>query len=211
MAYLAFDSHLKRGDFTPSCQMNKESIRKQNIAIRNELDKNQILRMSESITLKLNGIESVRKAERIMSYVSFGKEVYTHSLIRQWLAEKKGVSVPCVYKASKEGRCMYAVSISDFDELTVRSGYGILEPVLCGSKIVAPESIDVVIIPGNAFDVGKNRIGYGAGYYDKFLRETSPKCVKIAICFDFQVLKAVPYDEYDVPVDLIVTEKRIIS
>lgn len=105
---------------------------------------------------------------------------------------------------------MCAMNISNFDELTISSNYGILEPPFVEGNTIEPNRFDVIIVPGSAFDINKNRMGYGAGFYDRFLRRTSIECCKIGICFDFQVSEKIPFDEYDVPLDLLVTEKRII-
>lgn len=145
-----------------------------------------------------------------MCYVSFGNEVYTHQLIKKWMGEGKQVSVPCIVNNIKEQRNMHAIKINSFDELKTNK-YGILEPTLMDCNIVYPEMLDVVIVPGIAFDIYKNRMGFGAGYYDRFLSNVSGECKKIGICFDFQVLDKIPYEEHDVPLDMLVTENRIIK
>lgn len=191
-------------------RISKKCIRKQYIDIRNRLDTNDIIYGSEVIGKSLNQLEYVSKAENIMCYVSFGNEVVTHSLIKNWIYQGKQVCVPCVVNVSKENRYMYAVKITDFKELSVCGNFGILEPPLKKANIVTPDMFDVIIVPGSVFDINKNRMGYGAGYYDKFLKDTKKECHKIGICYDFQVIENIPYDEFDVPLDLIVTEKRII-
>lgn len=191
--------------------ISKDNIRKQYIAFRNKLEKNDILTKSENIAQRLSQLEYVERAKRIMCYVSFGNEVDTHALIKFWISEGKQVCVPRVVNDSKENRYMHAVQISSFDELKSCGSYGILEPPLLKENIISPDLFDVIIVPGSVFDINKNRIGFGAGYYDRFLSKTSTQCHKIGICFDFQVLNKVPYDKYDVPLDLLVTEKRIIN
>jgi len=191
-------------------KINKENIRKQSITIRNKLEKIDVLTNSKCIAQSLSQLEYVTSANSIMCYVSFGNEVDTHVLIKKWIDEGKQVSVPCVVNATKETRFMNAVKITDFDELTACGNYRILEPTLRESNIIDPNIFDVIIVPGCAFDIHKNRMGYGAGFYDRFLSKVSKECHKIGICFDFQVLEKIPYDEHDVPLDLLVTEKRII-
>ena len=191
-------------------KINKCDVRKQTLAIRNKLEKNDVLTSSICIAQKLNQLEYVKNAKSIMCYVSFGNEVDTHALIKKWISEGKKVSVPCLAGTTKEFRYMHAVRINDFNELTACGNYGILEPPLLECNIVAPNMFDIIIVPGSAFDINKNRMGFGAGFYDRFLSKVSRECHKIGICFDFQVLQKIPYDEYDVPLDLLVTEKRII-
>ena len=84
--------------------------------------------------------------------------------------------------------------------------YGILENVLSDSIV---EEMDLLIIPGIAFDLEGNRIGYGKGYYDRFLSSRKANYI-IGLAFENQIIKKIPYTEYDIPVDLLFTEKRII-
>jgi len=190
--------------------INKKTLRKQYLTIRNILSENEVLSKSQSIAVRLNQLEYVARAKSIMCYVSFGNEVDTHVMIKKWISEGKQVSVPCLVKTSREDRYMHAVRISHFNELKACGSYEILEPPLCKCNIIEPDMFDVIIVPGSVFDINKNRMGYGAGFYDSFLVKTSRECHKIGICFDFQILDSIPYDEYDVPLDLLVTEKRII-
>jgi len=169
-----------------------------------------VLYRSEGIAQRLNQLEYVKKAKSIMCYVSFGNEVDTHALIKEWVNEGKQVCVPCIDTSSKKDRYMHGVKITDFNELIASGIYGILEPPLLECNIIEPNMFDIVIIPGSVFDINKNRMGYGAGFYDRFLKKISRECYKIGICFEFQVLEKIPYNEYDVPLDLLVTEKRII-
>ncbi|WP_280513974.1 5-formyltetrahydrofolate cyclo-ligase [Ruminiclostridium herbifermentans] len=188
----------------------KDEVRKNYIAIRKRLQKHEVIEMSEAVADRLKQLEIIKSAKSIMCFVSFGNEVNTHELIKMWLSEGKQVSVPSVVNSTKEARGMYAVKINSFDELKEAGKYGILEPPLLDCNIITPALLDVVIVPGSAFDVNKNRMGYGAGYYDRFLSNVSQECCKIGICYDFQVLDKIPYEEYDVPLDLLVTEKRVI-
>lgn len=145
-----------------------------------------------------------------MCFVSFGSEVFTHDLIKNWIRLGKKVSVPYIEKLSNGKRLMHAVRLGDFSDLRKNGSFGILEPEFHMDNIVRPEKLDLVIVPGSAFDLNKNRMGYGGGFYDSFLPGTLPDCKKIAVCFDFQVLDSIPHEDCDIPVDLIVTEKRII-
>jgi 5-formyltetrahydrofolate cyclo-ligase len=86
--------------------------------------------------------------------------------------------------------------------------FGAKEPV--DGEGLEPAEIDVIVIPGLAFDRGGYRVGYGGGYYDRFLRETRPDAVRMALCFALQVVDRVPVGSFDLPVDLIVTEHETI-
>jgi 5-formyltetrahydrofolate cyclo-ligase len=91
------------------------------------------------------------------------------------------------------------------------TGYmGIAEPDASILHRVDPLEIDMVVVPGVAFDMARNRIGYGGGYYDRFLCTLRPDCLKVAVAFELQVFDSIPAASYDIPVDIIVTEERII-
>ncbi len=191
-------------------KINKEQLRKQVLDLRNSIDKDSLASFSRGIVEQLRQLQEVKYARKIMCFVSFGSEVHTHGLIKSWLAEGKSVSVPCLQKLPNGIKTMHAVKISDFSDLKVRGSYGILEPELKSSTIILPQELDLVIVPGAAFDLKRNRIGYGGGFYDRFLKQTSNNCKRISVCFDFQIFESIPYEDYDIPVDLIVSDKRII-
>ena len=98
--------------------------------------------------------------------------------------------------------------VIDFESLVPFGKFGIPEPMELMK--VSYKSIDAVIVPGVAFDKNGYRIGFGFGHYDKFLKKT-PHAVKIGLAFEFQIVDSVPKEEHDVPVDFIITEKRVID
>ena len=175
----------------------KESILEQ----RNSLPKEDVFEKSRQIQNNLFNLDSYKKSKTIMFFVSFNNEVDTHEIIREAL-KNKNVIVPKVI-----GHDIESSVIIDFDNL-MPSKLGILEPIELMK--IAYKNIDLILVPGIAFDREGHRIGYGFGYYDKFLKKV-PKSVKIGLCFDFQVVDKVPREEHDVPVDLIVTEKRVVE
>ncbi|WP_340148341.1 5-formyltetrahydrofolate cyclo-ligase [Ruminiclostridium hungatei] len=188
----------------------KSEIRKQYLGLRDNLDRCELLNRSESIYCRLMAVQAVIEARTIMCFVSFGSEVHTHGLIRSWLSQGKRVSVPCLEKHKDGNSRMHAVQIRDFSQLKARGSFGILEPLLAESDIVSPQEHDVIIVPGSVFDENRNRMGYGGGFYDRYLTGTSDRCLNIGLCFDFQVIAHIPHENHDIPLDLIVTEKRII-
>ncbi len=148
-----------------------------------------------------------RRQVRLFVYVSFASEVETHSLIRMLLEEGKHVSVPCIDRPSK---IMAASRIKSMEHDLAPGCFGILEPVQGCLHPVEANTIDVVIVPGAAFATDGFRIGYGGGYYDRFLKNCP--AVTIGIAFDMQVVEQVPHDaRWDVPLDYIITECRIIQ
>lgn len=141
------------------------------------------------------------KASRcIFIFVSYNGEVDTHRIIKYALKDKKIVCVPKVI-SKKEG--MISVKIDKFEDLKPGT-YGILEPTDTSSTINAC-NIDTAFVPGAAFSKSCGRVGYGGGFYDRFLKNTNEWCKKIALAYDFQIFDKVPMEKYDVWMDGIIT------
>jgi len=146
----------------------------------------------------------IASGETVMVFTSKEKEVNTKPLIEALFAEKNPVVVPIIQKEDVTLRLSY---LRDFSAL-VPSTFGVPEPI--GSEIPAdPENIDVIILPMLGFDRAGGRIGYGAGYYDRFLSK-NPGLFKIGVAFGCQEMDHLPTDENDVRMDLIVTEDGIV-
>lgn len=169
---------------------------------RESLTKDEILEKSAKIEEALISLPQYKKSKTVMFFVSFNSEVHTHEMIKNSLG-KKTVAVPKI-----TGHEIEPSLIIDFDNLVPAGKFGILEPI--EAMKIACKSIDLVLVPGIAFDLEGHRIGYGFGYYDKFLNKV-PKAVKIGLCFDFQIVEKIPKEEHDVPVDFIVTEERVVE
>ena len=180
----------------------KNQLKQSILEKRNSLSKEEILEKSRKIKDALFNLESYKKSKTAMFFVSFNSEVNTHDMIKESIG-RKIIVVPKVVNKEIEPSV-----IIDLDNLIPSGKFGILEPIELMK--IAYKNIGLVLVPGIAFDREGHRIGYGFGYYDKFLKKV-PKAVKIGLCFDFQVVDKVPREEHDVPVDLIVTEERIIE
>ena len=100
---------------------------------------------------------------------------------------------------------MYASKLENFDDLEM-GFYDILSLPESKLKIVNPEELDLIVVPGLVFGKNLYRIGYGGGYYDKYLSNPNLTAIKIGICYEFQVVEKVDFDIYDMPVDKIITE-----
>ncbi len=163
--------------------------------------------MSLEIARRLERIDDFSRADTIFLYAGFRSEVATDFLMRSCLASGKRVAVPLnVVKEKKLIPC----EVVDPDK-DLRPGYcSIPEPDPAGFKFVGPETIDVVILPGSVFDEKGGRLGYGGGYYDRFLL-TSPRAMKIGIAFEMQVVKELPLMPHDQKIDMLVTENRVMS
>lgn len=142
--------------------------------------------------------------ERVMLYMPFRGELDTIPLIR-WLLEQGGeVALPLT---DKHSRALTPALVTSRESLQP-AAYGILEPSLASCEIVEPRSLQAVIVPGAAFDRKGYRIGYGGGYYDRFLPRLSPTCFTIGYGYDWQLVDAVPADPWDKQLKYVVTDQR---
>ncbi len=154
---------------------------------------------SNRITQKLLSLPEIKVSKYILLYYPHKNEVNTLPVIQKLLKEGKSVLLPKV-----QGKDIIPIKINNLFQL--KKGYaGIKEPE---GEAVSPEKIDVVIVPGVAFDRKGHRLGYGKGYYDRFLLKTKAK--KIGLAYDFQIVQEIPAEEHDVPLDLIITPTQII-
>lgn len=182
--------------------MTKKEIRSHMKRMRDNLSKEEKMKKDTQIRENLLTLPKILDSENIFLYVSFGSEIDTLVLIEELWKRGKRIFVPKV-----EDNVMDFYEITSFDEL-VPGFYGILEPVTtkCMSGMDG-----VMIMPGLAFDQEKNRIGYGGGYYDRYLaRYPEHKMDTIAAAYDFQVVEKLETEEYDFKADILVTESGII-
>ncbi len=181
----------------------KESIRKKILSLRSNLPQDEARRRSALIFQNLKKLSIFNNANVIHTYVSSKKnEVDTIELIKYLFSIGKRVIVPVV---DKENKTLIHSELRNLSELK-KSTFELLEPDII--RKVNLNEIDVVIVPAVAVDRKGNRIGFGGGYYDKFLKQVS--CPKIALVYDFQVVERIEPEPSDVPVDFIVTENDII-
>ncbi len=183
----------------------KSEIRKRMSTLRNAMPSEEIEKKSRAIQKRVTGLEAVRSASTLMAYLSFGSEVLTDGLIRWCWGEGKRVVVPVCLPENRE---LIACRIDGFDELET-GHYGIRAPKEGLLRPVEGGNIDVILVPALAFDRRGYRIGYGGGYYDRFLPQ-APRGVKIGVAFASQIIAKIPEDGHDLPVDMIVTEKEVI-
>lgn len=178
---------------------SKKGIRKRVLDARNDITEKEWEEKSHCIYEKVVTHPFFLETDTIFCYVNFQKEVDTCRIIKEAWNLKKKVAVPKV-----EGDNMRFYYIQDFSEL--QSGYrGILEP-LTDKEAEVEEGL--VIVPGVAFDKNRNRIGYGKGYYDKYLSQQS-SLKTIAIAFDMQIVEKIPEEINDIRPNILITEEHI--
>ena len=177
----------------------KKEIRKRIFKARKEHDDAWIQEKSHVITETLTKLPEYRNAERIMAYADYNHEVMTRYIIEEAWKAGKEVAVPKVV-----GKDMVFYRLTDFSQL--EPGYfGIPEPVR--GEIVKWEDA-LMVMPGVAFDPENNRVGYGGGFYDRFL-EKHPDITRLAVAFDFQILDLVPTEPTDICPQIIVTQSKV--
>jgi 5-formyltetrahydrofolate cyclo-ligase len=186
--------------------LNKKTLRKEILGKRSELSREEIIKYSNIISNEIYKMDLYKNAKRIMCFVSNGTEIETHPLIEQAIKDGKSIVVPITISETRE---LLVSDVYSLSELEV-GDYDIEVPKKEFTRIVDPNTIDLILVPGVAFAKDGYRVGYGGGYYDRFLSKLLNPTPTIAIGFDLQIVDKVPTDKYDLPVDMIVTEKRII-
>lgn len=186
----------------------KKELRKKVQELRDSIDPGQRGLFSKKVAANLWSVPEFATAETVLFFISFRSEVDTMPMIRRALEEEKSVCVPCTDAGNK---AMVASRIIDLDGDLELGNYDILEPKEECLRPVPADSIDVVLMPGVAFDLTGGRLGYGGGYYDRFLEKCSPRCMLIAVAFEVQIIEHVPCADHDARIHKIVTEKRVID
>ncbi|NLC67588.1 MAG: 5-formyltetrahydrofolate cyclo-ligase [Clostridiaceae bacterium] len=189
----------------------KELLRQEMLNKRNSLCQEELDEKSKAIFNMLMLMDIYRNSNVIMCYMDFRNEVKTGDFIRTSLKNGKRIAVSVTGKDINGEKTLIPCEIKDIEHEMERSRFGILEPRKESRRVLNPENIDIVIVPGIAFDLHKYRIGFGAGYYDRFLKTTGGNCIRIGVAFDFQVLDKIPTEGHDVQLDMIITEKRVIK
>ena len=184
----------------------KKAIRQETLEKRDRIP--HAVKTEKDVRLRklLETVAEFHNARRILFYASFRSEVETHVMIKQALKEEKTVVLP---RVDKERHMLLLYELKDLRELN--KGYmGIPEPFVGDERQVPIDDIDIVIIPGAAFDYSGNRLGYGAGYYDALLSGRNKITPIVALAYEEQIVDSIPAEEHDMKVDIIVTDKRII-
>ena len=174
--------------------MDKKALRATIRQQKRAMTEEQIVSKSEKLGQLLAGNKLYKNAKTFYGYLPYNQEVRTVPMLEQALRDGKRVAVPKCY-----GEEMKFIYMDDLSQ--VAPGYaGIPEPIADGP--VADDPTALVLMPGMAFDPQGHRIGYGGGFYDKFLA-AEPNHPTLALCYDFQMLPHLETEEFDMPVDLV--------
>ena len=150
-------------------------------------------------------LDEIKKADTVLCYISLDDEICTDEIVSALLGLGKRVGAP--YCVDNNGN-MDFYYITDFDDLKIQS-FGVREPVIEKCKKVTSFDNTIIILPGLCFDSNGNRLGYGKGYYDRFLQIHS--LISVGLCYNSLIVKNVPTDTYDKKVDLIVSENGVVN
>lgn len=174
--------------------MDKQTLRKAIREQKRAMTEQQIVEKSEALGELFAASEAYKQAKTIYGYLPYNQEVRTVAMLQRALDAGKRVAVPKCY--GEEMRFIYLDDLSK-----VEKGYcGIPEPIEDGP--VAEDKTALVLMPGLAFTKDGQRMGYGGGFYDKFLA-SEPDHPTLALCYDFQMVEFLPTEEYDIPVDTV--------
>lgn len=186
----------------------KTSLRKKVLSFRDTLTPEELAQKSGAIWERLTQITAYSNATFPMFYANFKSEVITKQTIKERLKKKLPVVLP---KTVIGERRLIPYLIKNWETDIVPGAYGILEPNPNTAERIAPDSIDVVIVPGSVFDKRCGRHGYGGGYYDRFLSEEAKGAIRIGLAFSIQVMEKIPLDPHDQKMDIIVSEDETIQ
>lgn len=175
--------------------MTKQELRAQIRQLKRAMTEAQIVEASQRLGQLFAASEAYKQAKTIYGYLPYNQEVRTTPMLQRALDDGKRVAVPKCY--GEEMRFIYLDDLSK-----VEKGYcGIPEPIEDGP--IADDETALVLMPGLAFDKEGHRMGYGGGFYDKFL-EKEPNHPTLALCYEFQMLPYLETENHDIPVDTVI-------
>lgn len=173
----------------------KKALRKQIRAAKNAVPFCEKLSRSETLMAQVEKLEKFQNAHTVLLYWSMDDEVQTHDFVNRWYKEKR-LLLPCV-----DGDDLRLRQYTGAESMQPGPQFGIPEPV--GPEYTTLEKVDMIVVPGVAFDRKRNRMGRGRGFYDRLLKST-PNAVKVGVAFDFQIFDAIPVEPFDVPMDAVI-------
>ncbi len=179
----------------------KKALRKEIFKLRKALSKDDCHARSEAIMDNISKRGFLGGKHSVHLYYPINNEVNTVNLIEQLWADGTEVIMP---RTDIPGKKIDNYRVSSFDQLE-ETTFNLLEPKVSTPKHTG--DCDIILIPGLAFDHNLNRLGYGGGFYDRFLADSS--ALKVAVAYDFQVKESIPSEAHDIKMNFIVTEQRV--
>ena len=182
--------------------MEKNELRKKLLLSRDSLTEQEVKNHSDLICNKLKELTDF---DHVMLYMATGNECCLDNYIQYLLEEQKSIYLPvCVDKG-----IMKASLVKDLENDLEIGKFDIRAPKKECYRFVEPDILDAVIVPGVGFDRNGARMGFGGGFYDRYLPKTRRECKKIAVCYESQLINNIYPEDHDYPMDIIVTEKAV--
>lgn len=177
----------------------RSSVRKAKHAFLNSTALPERHSLSEQILGRVEQLPQFREADTVLAYYSLDDELFTHDFVQRW-ADKKTILLP---KVVGDDLTLHRYT----DRQSLREGaFGIMEP--CTPQFTDYAAVDLVIVPGVAFDRLGNRLGRGRGYYDRLFADLLPCSIyKVGVCYPFQLVPHVPTEPTDVRMDMVISAK----
>jgi 5-formyltetrahydrofolate cyclo-ligase len=187
--------------------LSKNSLRNEYKKRRRGIARPDYEAASAAIASRLLSLPETRSARLVLSYVAHGREADTRGALAALVAEGKIVITPAGRDPARALTCFHFLTHDDplLDEAWA-PGY---EPTAVCDAVILGE-VDLFVVPGIVWDTDGYRIGYGGGYFDRLLAEASPGAALVGLAYDWQIVDRVPRDSWDVPVNCIITESRIL-
>jgi 5-formyltetrahydrofolate cyclo-ligase len=187
----------------------QKELRQQILAARDDLSAGEIEAKSAAISERLLRMEVFRDCRSVMFYAGFRSEVQTMGVMARCLTQGVRLALPLTLPAS---RGLQPRLVSDL-ALDLHPGFcGIAEPDPDKTAAMDPAAIEAVMVPGSVFDLRGGRLGYGGGFYDRFLAREAPQALRIGLAFALQVVtEELPLAEHDQRLDYLVTEERLYA
>lgn len=184
----------------------KNELRKKYLELRKNMSPTARMMKSSRIAENLRELKAYQNAKTVMFFATYGTEIFSEMMMNHAWQDGKKIVLP---KANMEDGTILAAVVNSIETDLEHCAYGIREPKMSVCKEIQPAKIDLVIVPGIVFDEKGNRIGYGKGYYDRWLRKFQ-RAKRVGVCFDFQMAKSIPQTETDTPAGMVITDSKVV-
>jgi 5-formyltetrahydrofolate cyclo-ligase len=185
----------------------KTALRAAQVARRDGLTAEQRAVATAAIVARVRSLPAWQRARGVLSYMAFGSELDLYALHRELQQQGRLLVAP---RVPAQGRALELRQVVDLTQDLAPSRWGIPEPLPDLCPLVDPAQIDLVLVPGVAFDRTGNRLGYGAGFYDRLFQRLPPSALRVACVQEALLVDRVPAEPHDAPVDLLVTESMAL-
>lgn len=186
----------------------KAALRDKMKQARLAMSQADVSRRSALVVEQVFGLEAYRRASSVMTYLPIRNEVDTTAVMAHCLNDGKALVLP---RMDYERDRIAAHRVTAPAGQLVLGRMGLMEPDPAKTEAVAPETIDIVIVPGLVFDRAGNRIGWGRGYYDAFLAQLGTRAKRVGLAYEFQLVDSLEHDGHDVPMDFVLTEHATLQ